>query len=226
MLLNPEMDIVKGLTAAAVDLLYPPRCLACDALAEPFCCRCRAAIRPVGEDGPLPLGIDSAAAAGYHEGPLRHAVLRLKFDRKVVLARPLGELIAAAVETRRAEWQPDVLVPVPIHWTRRLERGFNQSELLALEVSRRCNLPRLAALKRIRPTPRQTGLSGDVRRENLRGAFAAVPDVPVAGLRVVLLDDVRTTGATLEECAAALRTAGAAAVFAATVSVGGQTQDP
>lgn len=210
--------LLRQLGSEATDLLFPPRCLTCDALAEPFCAECGAKIRPPDPGVPLPAGLADACSAGYHEDPLRRAVVRLKFGRKVALAEPLGALLVAELETARAVWRPDALVPVPIHWTRRLERGFNQSELLAEVAARRCGLPLLPALCRTRRTAHQVGLPASVRATNPRGAFAVPASVSVAGLRLVLVDDVRTTGATLSECARVLRAAGAEEVYALTVT--------
>jgi ComF family protein len=203
---------------AAADLLFPPRCLTCGALAQAFCAGCRSRVRPLEEDAPVPEETADARSAGYHEGELRRAVLLLKFSRKTALARPLGELLAAELEGVLDAWQPDALVPVPIHWTRRLERGFNQSELIAEAAARRTGVPALPALRRTRRTPPQVGQSRDRRAHNIRGAFAVEPRRDVAGKRLVLVDDVRTTGSTLAECARVLREADAAEVFALTVT--------
>lgn len=210
---------LRNFGAGLVDVVFPPRCLTCGALADPFCDGCAASVVPVFHV-PRPREVLEVRSAGLHEGPLREAVLKLKFHRKPVLAAPLGGLIAEAARPVIRSWRPDALVPVPIHWTRRLERGFNQSELLAEQAGRRLGLPVVPALRRLRPTPPQLGLSAAERSVNLRGAFGLVRGASLAGRRLVLIDDVTTTGATLSECAAALRGAGAAAVFAVTVSHG------
>lgn len=214
---SPSMHhAFQEFSAGILDLLFPPRCLLCDRMGEPFCEDCRAQIRPEPAGAVVPPGIEDARSAGLHEGPLRQAVLRLKFGRKVALVRPLGELLAAQLLTLRGEWQPDFVAPVPVHWTRLLERGFNQSELLAETLARCLQIPMLPALRKVRQTPPQVGLAGEPRRTNLRGAFAV--RLPVSGRRIVLVDDVRTTGATVSECARTLRAAGAAEVYAATVT--------
>ncbi len=159
------------------------------------------------------------ASAGAHEGPLRQAVLALKFAGKVTLAEPLGELLAEAVETLQQEWRCDWAVPIPIHWTRRLLRGFNQSELIATAATRQLDLPlSTRALTRTRRQRPQVGLSGAERRENVRGAFRMAEPGVVAERRVLVVDDVVTTGATLDEAAMTLREAGAIVVYAATVT--------
>jgi ComF family protein len=145
-------------------------------------------------------------------------VLRLKFSRKSALAVSLGDLLAEALRAELPGWTPDLLVPVPIHWRRGWDRGFNQSELLAQRVQRRLGIPAVNALRRTRYTPPQLGLTRGQRATNLQGAFIPVRADRVIGQRVVLVDDVWTTGATLAECAQILIAAGATAVYALTVS--------
>jgi ComF family protein len=218
---KPVIEGLRELGGAALDLLYPPRCLTCDALAAPFCAACAARIERVSGDGHAPAGVTEIRSLGYHRGPLRKAVLRLKFQRKVALADALAPLLAAELREVLAEWEPHGLVAVPLHWSRRLERGFNQSELLAAAVGRLVDLPALPVLVRTRRTPPQVGRSREARATNLRGAFALAHPGAVRGQRLILLDDVRTTGATLAECARTLREGGAEEVFALTV-----TSDP
>lgn len=208
--------MLQALSAALVDLLFPPKCLTCGALAEPFCLECRAALEPAERLTPPP-EVDAIRSAGYHEGPLRRAVLRLKFERKVALVPPLAALLAEELDAVRDRWAPDALAPVPLHWARRLERGFNQSELLAAEFGKQSGLPVLPVLRRVRSTGQQIGRSAEERAQSIRNAFTAQPDL-VRGRRLVLIDDVWTTGATVAECAAVLRQAGAAAVFVLTVT--------
>lgn len=201
---------------ALVDLLFPPKCLVCGALAEPFCAGCADGIHPTAVLPPPP-GVDGIQSVGYHEGPLRKAVLRLKFERRVALVPSLASLLARELGPLHAEWRPQALVPVPLHWTRRLERGFNQAELLAEQLSGLVGLPVIPALQRSRATGQQVGRGILERAESVRGAFQVDPKHP-APARVVLLDDVWTTGASLTECAGVLRQAGAQAVCALTVT--------
>jgi ComF family protein len=109
----------------------------------------------------------------------------------------------------------DAAVPVPLYWRRRLQRGFNQAELLARGLSRRTGIPVVRALSRLRPTPAQAGLSNSARRQNVSQAFRARG---VQGKRILLIDDVMTTGATAASCAAALKQAGARRVSLLTVA--------
>ena len=212
------LNLFRNARTGLLDLLYPPACLVCDAFAEPFCEACRTQIRPVEDDVEVPAGLAGVASVGYHEEALRTAVLNLKFRQQVPLVAPLSLLLAETYRRRGDHWRADALVPVPIHWTRRWERGFNQSDLLAEAVGRHVKLPVRQALQRARMTPAQVGLPAADRRRNLRGGFSVSGRVDVTGLRLVLLDDVRTTGSTLAECAAALRAAGAAELFGLTLT--------
>jgi ComF family protein len=156
------------------------------------------------------------ACVGAYAGPLREAVLYLKYHDRRGLARDLGVLLADCLEAQRGEWQPEALVPVPIHPQRRRERGYNQSELLAAVVGERCGLPVRDAVEKVKDTPPQVGLSREERRRNVRGAFR--PRAGAApGRRAVLIDDVQTTGETLEAVAEELLAAGAHAVYALTL---------
>ncbi|MGV3720482.1 MAG: ComF family protein [Actinomycetota bacterium] len=211
-------ELLRRAGAALLDIVSPPRCLLCDDYEEPFCAACRAEIAPVEAAASPPAGLAGVACVGYHEEALRSAILNLKFRRETALVQPLGELLARELEHLRSEWRPDGLVPVPMHWTRRWERGFDHTELLARSVSRAASLPALNALRRTRRVPPQVGLEAGERKRNLRGVFAMEDRASVRGLRLVVLDDVRTTGSTLSECAATLRAAGAAAVYGLTIS--------
>jgi ComF family protein len=147
---------------------------------------------------------------------LREAVLYLKYHDRRGLARELGVLMADRLEEMRGEWQPEALVPVPIHRQRRRERGYNQSELLAAVVGERCGLPVRDALEKVKDTPPQVGLTREERLRNVRDAFKSRAGA-ASGRRAVLIDDVQTTGETLEEAAKALLAAGAHAVYALTL---------
>jgi len=197
-------------------------CAACGELLEhptngPVCDRCWRAIRA------MPLSafqvssvIDRAQAIGPHEDVLRSIVHSLKYDGRRSLATPLGLLIR-----ERCHWVlegADVVVPVPLHPSRRRQRGFNQ----ALDLARGLQLPVARAIRRARATDSQTGLTRDERHRNIRDAFAPSRlrwrASTVRGRVVVLVDDVSTTGATLDECARVVRAMGAREVRAVTAA--------
>jgi ComF family protein len=160
--------------------------------------------------------LDMLRAPGVYEGALRDIVHAFKYTARRSLARPLAALIARRCAS--ALDGADALVPVPLHWSRRWSRGFNQADLLA----RALGIVVVRALRRTRPTQPQMSLQATGRRGNVAGAFALVPAWrrrhALAGRVLVLVDDVCTTGTTLDECARVLKDAGAAEVRAVTVA--------
>jgi len=217
----------RDLLEAVPALLFPDRCGACEALCEgPFCSPCSETLLPVPAGCPLcgapgdeallptlrprrcarcrkdPPSYARAQAAFLHGGALAEAIHRLKYEGREELARPLGTLFAGC-EPPRA----DVVAPIPLHATRLRERGYDQAALLAREAGRRFGLPVRFLLVRVRPTRQQVGLDRTRREENVRASFRALRFA--AGLRVCLVDDVLTTGATASEAGRALLAAGA-----------------
>ena len=171
-------------------------------IAETRCTRCRRRRRV----------ITRGRSIAAYEGPLRDILQRLKYDGRRSVAKELGERMAAAgAEVLDGA---DALVPVPLHWIRRYSRGFNQAEALARHVG----LPVIRALRRARRTVTQTDLPEAQRLENVSGAFAIRRRARVYGLTLVLVDDVSTTGATLDACARVLLDAGAKEVRALTAA--------
>jgi ComF family protein len=138
-----------------------------------------------------------------------------KYRRVRSLQKPLGRMLSLALPR---EEQLDLVVPVPMHWWRKWNRGFNQAELLARVVGRRTGIPVARALKRRRSTLSQAGLTLAQRRENLTGVFRVPARNRMEGRRVLLVDDVFTTGATASACAAALKRAGARSVVLLTLA--------
>jgi ComF family protein len=159
-------------------------------------------------------GFDWAYCFGAYEGALRELIHLYKYDRMKPLARPLGDLLATALPL---DQRFDGVVAVPLHWRRKWERGFNQSELLARSIARRCDAPLLHAVRRRKATRVQAGLSNNRRRENVSGAFIAKANA-VRGMRILLVDDVMTTGATGSACSHALKRAGAQSVALLTLA--------
>lgn len=161
-----------------------------------------------------------ARSFGSYQDDLREAIHLLKYAGMTPLAKPLGARLAAVY---RAEWEAgevDAVVAVPLARARQRQRGYNQALLLARELARACGLPVIErACRRVRPTAPQTGLTRAQRLENLRGAFTAGRDARLLdGKRLLLVDDVFTTGATLSACARTLLSAGASEVHAITVA--------
>lgn len=159
-------------------------------------------------------------ASTYVDCPLlRRAVWALKYDRRTSYAPILANLLCPLLPQRWPEGEQVVLCPVPLHWQRLFRRGFNQSALLAVEVHRRTGLPIGNLLRRRCRTGTQVGRTRQDRGEALLGAFEFTK-VPPRGARVILVDDLFTTGATLEECARILREGGASRVEGLVVAHG------
>lgn len=151
------------------------------------------------------------------EHPLRHVVQTFKYGRKVSLGKPLGRLMAKGCQDFVAESHIDLIIPVPLHPKRLRWRGFNQAVLLARQVSRANNIPLDPfVLYRRRETLPQTQLAEDERRTNVRGAFMLHSDPPIHGKSLLLVDDVYTSGATVNECSRMLTKGGAKQVYVLT----------
>lgn len=160
-----------------------------------------------------------ARSFGLYEGALVHAILLLKYERIEPLGAWFATRLAEVVRGEIDKLAADVVVPVPLHPQRKKERGFNQVDLFAEPLSRRLGLPyRPALLMRARPRPEKHLLRNEERWEAVRGAFAIQAGGRVDNLRILLLDDVMTTGATLDACSRALRDAGAESVLGLTVA--------
>jgi ComF family protein len=186
--------------------------------ADQVCTLCRSGLR----------GFDAAYCLGAYEGGFRKLIHLFKYNRMQSLRRPLSEMLATALP-RDAHF--DAVTCVPLHWSRRYQRGFNQSELLAVDIARRWGVPYVRTLRRHRSTANQTALTHAQRRVNVAGAFrmrraiigsnivgSSTPLNKVSGQHMLLVDDVMTTGATAQACAAALRRAGARSVTLLTLA--------
>jgi ComF family protein len=144
----------------------------------------------------------------------------IKYDGLVPLASMMGKILSSRIEETLGASIIDVVVPVPLHWMRRRERGFNQSKLIADYLGTRVNLPvQAGALRRVKRTRDQTGLNAQARIDNMKGAFRIGNASDIEGRRVLLVDDVITTGATLNEAAGVLRRGGCRNVFAAVIAM-------
>ncbi len=217
-------------------LVWPPVCMACGAdVSDPrgLCAgcwgelrlaggaQCLRCARPMPEeyggdgrceacDG-LPLDWRHARTATFYDGTARALVLALKHGDRTDIAPPMAAWMARAGRDVLA--RADLVIPVPLHWTRRVRRRLNQSAELSRRIARQAGVAHGPGLLiRTRATPTQNGRDYAERRHNVAGAFACPRPARLAGRRIVLVDDVMTTGATLNACTRALRGAGAASV--------------
>ncbi|HEX4142683.1 MAG TPA: phosphoribosyltransferase family protein [Pirellulales bacterium] len=162
---------------------------------------------------------EAAVRLSQYAGLLRTAILRLKQAKDPTLGMALAHLLVDQCSERLAGLAADVVVPMPMHWTRRVWRGVNNPDVLARTVAERLRLPYAPHVLRMRRrTLPQTGLTRGRRLANVRGAFRAPPHPDLSGSRVLLVDDVMTTGATAGEAARTLRRAGVAAVAIAVLA--------
>ncbi|MEE9277151.1 MAG: double zinc ribbon domain-containing protein [Dehalococcoidia bacterium] len=218
----------RRLWDAALDFVFPPRCVVCGRDAAHLCADCAAEFEPAAGSRCLrcwtpgsaelcarceatPPAFRSLRAAFVFHGATRDAILAVKYKGFTAAVAPLVDLVDASAFAPSL----DLVTAVPMAGRRQRRRGHNQAELIARQIARRLQIPSDArALRRIRSTPQQAK-QHDVgaRRENVKGAFAAGP-ARVAGRSVLVVDDVTTSGATLNACALALLDAGAAAVDA------------
>lgn len=227
-----------------LDALFPPRCCACPAftrarfcarhaptalpITPPFCRVCAAPFDPLARRDARCAACreakDSfqvARAAWIYDGAPRDAIHRFKYGGKSALAARLAPALLDLLRSDETlcDLTFDCLVPVPLHPRRERKRGFNQSELLARALAKELALPAKNALQRTRATPPQVGLDAKARGHNVLGAFALHPRARgVQDQRILLVDDVYTTGSTLRECAGVLRRAGAQTVCALTLA--------
>ncbi len=236
------MSVLRRLAAGLADLIYPPACSLCQTLLDdpdtPVCPECRFGFDPI--EAPVcdrcgtgladrtacptcrqaPPVAEQMRSAFWFGGPVQQAVWALKVGRRSELADYLADQLAVAALPGFAWGAVELLVPVPLHAGRRADRGFDQAALLALRLGDRLGLRvEPDALQRVRATPAQARLTSRADRIlNVRDAFRVRRADPVAGRSVCLIDDVATTGATLDACAAVLAKAGAGPIRAVTLA--------
>jgi len=230
------MSVLERAIGATLDLVFPPQCALCRRAGAMLCGDCVEALPRA--DGPRcgrcwervrnrplcrycaesPPRYASLRSAFLMEGGARQLVHELKYGGMIAIAAPMADLLMEGCDVEDV----DVVVPVPLHASRERSRGFDQAATLARHVAKRMRLPcERRAARRIRATaPQVKTMSREARRENVAGAFSAQPGA-VEGRRVLLIDDVATTGATLDACATALLDAGAASVRCATFARAG-----
>ncbi|MEI8235420.1 MAG: ComF family protein [Verrucomicrobiota bacterium] len=240
----PILPFLRRAGGAFLDLLYPPHCAICRAptpAGEHLCAACLAQAPALkgalcsvcsapfsGQiSGPFVcpacrerrFAFTCAVSRYRSDGPVRELVHRLKYKQATYLRGVLIGWLAETLADPRLQSPPcERIVPVPLHPARQRERGFNQSRLLAEGLSRQSHIPLADCLRRVRFTPTQTHLDRKERMENLRDAFRMRQNSPVRNLHLLLIDDILTTGSTVDACARVLREAGAASVRVATVA--------
>jgi ComF family protein len=230
----------RALFDAAIDLVYPPACLSCGKpstnlcpdcskafhSSTPYCPYCATTTGPYADLGKgcprcrnRSFSFSNVYRLGSYDAALREMILQAKSHRNAALAYRLGRELGAAIRSDPRPFGADIVVPVPLHWWKRLQRGYNQAAEVADGVAAVLSLScHRHALRRVRRTPQQPTQSAAARWDNVKGAFAPRSLHPLTGLRILLIDDVMTTGATLHECGLALKSAGAAQVAAACVA--------
>ena len=221
-----------------LELVYPPQCLACDvATSEPFglCSRCWSGLKLISKPYCLRLGtpfsvdygadmlspaaiadpprFDTGRAVALHDGVAKDLVSRFKYGERLDMSRLMARMMVQAGQDVLDG--ADLIVPVPMHRFRLWRRRYNQAAVLALAIGQMTTIPvSLNALQRVKNTVAQVGLRRNERRANLVGAFRVAPGAQMSleGRHIVLIDDVRTTGSTLNACAHLLRKAGASRI--------------
>jgi len=214
-----------------IDLIFPKTCVSCKEEGFWICPKCRQKIilvksltcpkcNRITKQGQVCLRCSKTSclkglivAAHYNEGALKEAIHKYKYEGVSDIAKDLGKILSDILKSRWHKFA--VLIPVPLHKKRQARRGYNQAELLAKEISQICKYKVINnKLVRIKFSKSQVELSGRARRENIKNAFLWKGKDEVKGKNVLVVDDVYTTGATLEECAKTLKSAGAKCVWA------------
>ncbi|MBN2004874.1 MAG: ComF family protein [Anaerolineae bacterium] len=223
----------RQLSRWILDLLMPPSCVQCGKveiwlcdgceqkiplLTKPICAQCGQPLEdePCKSCRTTPLRVAPIRSAFLFEDAI-HAIHALKYRGATEVVEPLARRMAEAWQFH--QFQSDLLVPVPLHPSRELRRGYNQSALLADALGKQIGIPTvLQTLLRVRNTESQTNLNRNKRRENVTAAFACTQNADFSGKVVTLVDDVATTGATLDACATVLMAHGAKTVNAFTLA--------
>ncbi len=225
----------------AVDWVYPPCCGGCDQSGYRWCPDCQANTRNIS--GPVcavcgeetagaklcktcqttPPAFDQLQSCAYYNGSLKNALHRLKYQRDIALAEVLAQyLIHKLIETG---WTVDLITAVPSSRKRIRERGYNQAAMLAFPVVLAHHIPyKSTALTKVREAESQVGLSAEERKENVRNTFNANPAF-VNRKKILLIDDIKTTGSTLQACSVALRQSGAREIYALTLARSSYSQE-
>lgn len=221
-----------------LDLLFPITCLSCGTEGQYLCLACQARIIPPDQrcvtcsKGSLLGQIHAACqnqkihlsgimvAADYHQKVIRDLIWNLKYNSIEAIADTLSQLLAdhLVAQDTLDYFDAAAVVPVPLHRKREKQRGYNQAALLAVNLAKRLNLEYSPVLKKTKKTSSQIDLERHERLENVRDSFAAVPPPSLGERKILLIDDVATTGATLNECAKVLHTHGAGEIWGLVVA--------
>lgn len=241
--LSYHRSAIRSRLRLALNLVFPPKCVYCGRLGAHLCHACWDEAQPIGEDicircgNPLterglcqrcrqqpPEPLRGIRGVFFYNGPIAQSIRSLKYHGVRGLAPILAASLSAYIQKHDVAF--DGLVPVPLHPAKRAQRGFNQSELIAAAVSQTVGVRlRTDLIRRIRSTQPQAQLNRGQRLQNVANAFAPVAGVHLHGETMLLIDDVATTGATLQACARALRQAGAGDIWALTVARAHVTPD-
>ncbi|HJA93572.1 MAG TPA: ComF family protein [Candidatus Eisenbergiella merdipullorum] len=237
------MKIHKKFFQILTDLLFPRRCPVCDRPVRPFgrdiCASCKDALIPVGEPRCLKCGkqlneegaeycydcsrrrhMYDRGAALYTYACIRQTIYRFKYAGRREYADFLGRMLAENLGGLILSWHPDALIPIPLHPEREKARGYNQAALLAQNLGKRLDIPVLSGyLVRVKNTRPQKELEGAARQNNLKKAFKIVQD-DVKLNTIVIIDDIYTTGSTIDAAALECRRAGVRRVFFITLAIG------
>lgn len=229
----PRLDF-RSIFGKVTDWIYPPSCVSCEkpgklicddclsklpAVGKHFCSRCGKPLKPrhyCRLCGISEFHFQAARAPYLYEGPVSAMIRKLKYHNAMDLAPILADLLADY--WKEVRWTADVIIPVPLSAGRQMQRGYNQSELIAKAFGKTVGIPcDTRALMKQRDTAQQARLNAEERHANLKGAFAAEPQL-VTGKQILLLDDVMTTGSTFSECSDVLLRSGAQSVFCLSVA--------
>ncbi len=240
--MRKDQSYLKDAADLILNLLYPPRCPVCDGIppyGERICPRCRQSLpyiranrcricgKPVEADEVLcddcrrnPHAFEEGMGVFLYDDTMREVMARLKFKGRREYGGVLGDLVYEETKTKIALWQPDAVVPVPVHQKKLAKRGYNQAEEIARPIALKAKVPlRTDLLVRTRETGAMKELNREERRANLKGAFSLSGHIPVPN-RVLLVDDIYTTGATIDACTLALKAGGARSVTFLSVCIG------
>lgn len=221
-----------------LDIFFPKKCLICGKYGADFCFDCSLLIEEVKtflcpecgkitENGQYCIACKGKIkpslsailiASRYNVGPTKKLISYFKYEGFVGLALPLAELIVSQIKKANVGLNNTIIVPVPLYIGRKNRRGFNQSELLARHISKRLSLPGGEVLERTKDTTPQVSLTRANRLSNIENAFVCADPDLIAGKTVILIDDVMTTGATLNECAKVLKKSGTKKVIGAVIA--------